>query len=174
LAHLNGRTYAFIGLERIGGVFVYDVTNPAAAELVTYANSRHFDETPGPGSGGDLSPEGLLVIPAETSPTGTPLLVMSHEVSGTVAIFEIRNEFTARSNSDKTAARVTIAPNPATTLVRIFTKETLNQATLLDAQGRAVRQTTNPVLDVADLPAGLYLLRVETTGGVTTEKIVKQ
>ena len=30
LAEIDGRTYAFLGLERIGGIMVYDVTDPAA------------------------------------------------------------------------------------------------------------------------------------------------
>jgi hypothetical protein len=75
---VGGRTYAFIGLERIGGIMVYDVTLPWSPKFVHYATSS-----------GDLSPEGLVFISAEDSPNQKPLLVVSHEVSGTVRIFEI-------------------------------------------------------------------------------------
>lgn len=33
---INGRTYAFFGLERIGGLMVYDVTDPGNAFFVGY------------------------------------------------------------------------------------------------------------------------------------------
>ncbi|MCB1009835.1 MAG: choice-of-anchor I family protein [Acidobacteria bacterium] len=77
---IDGRRYAFVGLERTGGVFVYDVTEPAAAEYVAYR----------PTDGVDISPEGFEFVPAESSPTGRPLLLAAHEVSGTLAIFQAR------------------------------------------------------------------------------------
>ena len=76
------KTYAFIGLERIGGVMVYDVSKPAAASFVTYLNTRTNDT-------GDLGPEGLAFIPADKSPNNKPLLVVGNEVSGTTAILQI-------------------------------------------------------------------------------------
>ena len=33
---INGRTYAFVTLERAGGVMIYDVTDPANASFVSY------------------------------------------------------------------------------------------------------------------------------------------
>jgi hypothetical protein len=84
-----GRTYAFIGLERIGGVMVYDVSVPTAPEFVQYANYRDFTQPTDSLAAGDLGPEGLLFISEENSPNGKPLLVISNEVSGTTTIFEI-------------------------------------------------------------------------------------
>jgi hypothetical protein len=92
---VSGRDYAFIGLERIGGVVIYDVGNPAAPVFVDYVNNRNF-EVPTSISGksnpaaGDLGPEGLLFIKAEESPTGEPLLVTGNETSGTTTVFAIR------------------------------------------------------------------------------------
>jgi hypothetical protein len=76
------RTVAFIGLERVGGVMVYDVTDPAAASFVTYVNTRD-------GASGDRGPEGLLLIKAKDSPIGKPLLVVGNETSGTTAVYQI-------------------------------------------------------------------------------------
>lgn len=84
-----GRTYAFVGLERIGGVMVYDVTTPTAPEFVQYANNRDFTEPTNTPAAGDLGPEGLLFISEENSPNGNALLVVTNEVSGTTTIYEI-------------------------------------------------------------------------------------
>jgi uncharacterized protein len=86
---IGNRTYAFIGLERIGGVIVQDVTNPASPTFVQYINTRNFSQTPGLNSGGDLGVEGLTFISAENSPNGNPLLITTNEVSGTSSIFQI-------------------------------------------------------------------------------------
>jgi hypothetical protein len=86
---VNGRHYAFIGLERVGGIMVYDISNPRNPDFVQYINNRDFEadvETP---EAGDLGPEGLAFISAESSPNGSPLLVVANEVSGTTTIFEI-------------------------------------------------------------------------------------
>jgi hypothetical protein len=90
VAKLWGRTYAFIGLERIGGVMVYDVTNPYAPSFVQYLNNRDFSAEPGTPEAGDLGAEGLTVIEGWKSPIrGVPLLVVANEVSGTTTLFRI-------------------------------------------------------------------------------------
>ncbi len=87
LGEVDGTTYAFISLERIGGVMVYDVTNPEKAQFVNYINSRDFSEE----LGKDDSPEGLCFVAAEESPTGEPLLLAACEVGGTVAVYEFES-----------------------------------------------------------------------------------
>ncbi|MDD6502755.1 MAG: choice-of-anchor I family protein [Oscillospiraceae bacterium] len=82
---VDGRTYAFIALERISGVMVYDITDPANAEFVNYINSREFDTA----IQGDVSPEGLCFVPAGASRTGNALLLAACEVSGTLAVYEL-------------------------------------------------------------------------------------
>jgi YVTN family beta-propeller protein len=88
IGEINGRAYAFVGLERVGGVMVYDVTSPANPAFVTYANNRVYTTTLSPAAK-DLGPEGLLFIPAAQSPNGKPLLVVSNEVSGSTSVFQI-------------------------------------------------------------------------------------
>lgn len=91
------KTFAFVGLERVGGVMVYDVTNAAAPQYVTYVNTRASAGTVvknangdnGIVNGGDRGPEGLVVIPAAKSPNGKPMLVVANEISGTTSLFEI-------------------------------------------------------------------------------------
>jgi DNA-binding beta-propeller fold protein YncE len=86
---IAGRTYAFIGLERIGGVLVSDITDPRAPVHVQYLNHRDFTAEPGTREAGDLGPEGLLFIEAKHSPIGVPLLALANEVSGTTTLFRI-------------------------------------------------------------------------------------
>ena len=42
VASLFGRTYIFVMLERIGGVVVYEASNPSAPTFVQYINTRNF------------------------------------------------------------------------------------------------------------------------------------
>ena len=89
VSHLWGRWYAFIALERIGGIMVYDVTDPADARFVQYINRRNFNGSPEVGTAGDLGAEASFVIPITDSPTRDPLLVVPNEVSGTTSVFKI-------------------------------------------------------------------------------------
>ncbi len=95
LGQHHGRTYAFIGLERLSGVVAYDVTNPEEPAFKTYVNPRDFNQpvsiagAPNPAAG-DVGPEGLTFIPESQSPTFLPLLVVSNEVSGTTTVYEVR------------------------------------------------------------------------------------
>lgn len=81
LAAVNGRTYAFIALERIGGIMAYDITDPAKAAFVNYINTRDFNTA----TGGDVAPEGLAVLAREES----VYLLAAFEVSGTVASYRL-------------------------------------------------------------------------------------
>jgi hypothetical protein len=84
-----GRTFAFIGLERVGGVMVFDISKPEAPRFVQYLNNRDFSGDAELGTAKDLGPEGLVFIPWWESPTWKPLLVVANEVSGTTTVYEI-------------------------------------------------------------------------------------
>ncbi len=94
VGRVQGRVYAFVGLERQGGVVVYDVTNPAAPVFQDYFNNRNFT-VPATVAGasnpaaGDLGPEGLTFVPAHESPTGCPLIIVGNEISGTTTIYQV-------------------------------------------------------------------------------------
>jgi hypothetical protein len=113
LGKVKGKLYAFVGLERIGGVLVLDLSDPANPEFVDYLNNRGFRDAAGepiptcaefdppdsdeiedcvkPNSAAkDLGPEGLKFVPANESPIGKPLLIVGNEVSGTTTVYEFR------------------------------------------------------------------------------------
>jgi hypothetical protein len=99
---IAGRYYAFVVLERISGVMVYDVTNPRRPRFQQYINNRDFSvdiekectegepETKQCAKVGDLGPEGVLFIDAPASPIKDPLLVVANETSGSTTIYQIR------------------------------------------------------------------------------------
>ncbi|MFZ4784897.1 MAG: choice-of-anchor I family protein, partial [Flavobacteriales bacterium] len=84
---IAGRNYAFVCLERIGGIMVYDVTNPQAPEFIEYFNNRNWTASDSDPASLDQGPEGLTFISKENSPNERDLLVLSNEISGTVSIF---------------------------------------------------------------------------------------
>ncbi|QQR87934.1 MAG: choice-of-anchor I family protein [Flavobacteriales bacterium] len=89
LAEIDGVFYAFIGLERIGGIMVYDVTVPSAPVFIQYLNNRDFNGDAAAGTALDLGVECITYVSAANSPDGTPLLITGNEVSGTVSIFRV-------------------------------------------------------------------------------------
>ena len=86
---IDDKQYAFIGLERTGGVMVYDVTNPFAVSFVDYVNNRDLTEGLDINLIGDLAPESIVFVPANDSPTNNALLLVGYEVSGTVSVYQI-------------------------------------------------------------------------------------
>jgi DNA-binding beta-propeller fold protein YncE len=99
---INGQTYAFIGLERMGGIMVYNISVPNNATFVQYLNNRDLSVNPkdnkdsnGDGikeyqiDAGDLGPEGFKFVAAKDSPTKTPILIVGNEVSGTTSFYRI-------------------------------------------------------------------------------------
>ncbi|MBT2991114.1 MAG: choice-of-anchor I family protein [Candidatus Thiodiazotropha sp. (ex Ctena orbiculata)] len=95
LGKIEDRTFAFVGLERVGGIMVYDITNPHRVSFIEYLNNRDFSvdaELPDGSTNplvGDLGPEGITFIDEDDSPVESPLLVVGNEVSGTTTIYSI-------------------------------------------------------------------------------------
>lgn len=85
---IDGKVMAFIGLERIGGVMMYDVSDPTNPTYVDYLNLRDFSDD----ISGSVSPEGLCTISAKDSPTNKPMLIIANEVSGDVNVVEVAGE----------------------------------------------------------------------------------
>jgi hypothetical protein len=77
LGEIDGRTWAFVGLERVGGVMIFDVTNPESPDFVDYINT------------GEIAPEGLTFVSAGDSPTGVPLLFVGYEVSSQIGVYAV-------------------------------------------------------------------------------------
>ena len=99
VANINGKHYAFIGLERHGGIMVYDVTEPKASRFISYLNNRDFsqpvctevdedgdcDNDTYNSKAGDLGPESIKYF----SRSGQHFIAVGNEVSGTTSVFQI-------------------------------------------------------------------------------------
>ena len=157
MADINGTPYAFITLERTGGMMVYNVANPAAPVLVDYVNSRDL----GPDEGGDLGPEGIIYIGANQSPSDTALVVIANEISATISVWAVKNVTSSIGMEEAQQAQTLQAyPNPtATGVIRLSAPATYvvyNMAGQQVAQGQQTH-----VIDLTGSPAGAYLLLAE-------------
>jgi 2',3'-cyclic-nucleotide 2'-phosphodiesterase / 3'-nucleotidase / 5'-nucleotidase len=101
LGEVDGRWYAFVAFERIGGVIAYDITEPTAPRFAFYLNNRNLAVDPAAvcrsnwpksvpcAEAGDLEPEALRFISAAESPNGEALLVVTHEKSDSVTLLQL-------------------------------------------------------------------------------------
>ncbi|MCL2560163.1 MAG: choice-of-anchor I family protein [Turicibacter sp.] len=84
---IDGRYFAFISLERAGGLMMYEISDTSNPIFIDYLNIR--DPQINGVDAGDLGAEGLYAITAANSPTGTPLVLVANEVSGAVTVMEV-------------------------------------------------------------------------------------
>lgn len=163
VAVINGATYAFITLERIGGVMIYDITNPVAPVFVSYKNNRSAT-----GTTSDLGPEGIIYIAPGVSPTNTGLIVMANEVSATLSFYEITNDVLSNVDFEPNPASFIAYPNPVTNGIVYFNKTV--SIRLFDFSGRKVTEKQNVAQLEMNYPAGIYLLK--TSEGLVQKIII--
>jgi PKD repeat protein len=89
LATINDTVYAFVSLERIGGILVYNITNPSNPQFIQYVNNRSTTSA----TIGDRGAEGIIYIPYTDSPIDTGLIIISNEVSSTISIYKVNHYF---------------------------------------------------------------------------------
>jgi len=158
--------YAFVSMERVGGVMVFNINNPAAPVLETYVNNRNLTGTT---TTGDLGPEGIVFISAADSPTGQPLLLLANEVSSTIAVYSIQASTPTAARPGQAAEPLAAYPNPSQGAPVRLSRAV--SGTLHDLAGRPVRHVrASDRLDTNGLAAGVYLLRADD--GAATKLIV--
>lgn len=192
IGSVGDRTYAFIGLERVGGVMVYDITDPEDAAYVTYVNHRDFAVSAEDGikdaadpaaflaSAGDLGPEGLTFVGAADSPTGEPLVIVGNEVSGSTTFFGV----TDLTEPEPTPLAVTLdtatvqaggtlsgdiagAAAGEQLALTLFSDPVALGTVTASPTGTATFSVTVP----ASVPAGLHTLQVAGPSGTATANV---
>ena len=166
---IGTQTFAFVGLERAGGIMVYDVSNPEAPSFVRYKNaaleglalSPANNTTPG---SYDVSPEGMVFVPAAASPNSKPMLIVANELSGTTTMYEVR------------VANPTSAPTdaPAAATLTALAEKSITATTTGLAAGGSITATYSGFvpfetvqLVVASTPTVIATGTANSTGSVT-------
>ncbi|OLF78198.1 alkaline phosphatase [Pseudoalteromonas haloplanktis] len=90
LGKVGDRLFAFVGLERMGTIMVFDITNPYDVKFQDYFYNRGLE--PSADISGDLAPEGMTFVPAAQSATNEALLIIGNEISGSIAVWEITTQ----------------------------------------------------------------------------------
>lgn len=163
---INDTTYAFIAIERIGGIMVYDVTNPNAAVFVQYVNNRDTSST----VAGDLGSEGIIFLHKDKNPNNKHYVITANEVSGTVAVYEVKAVSVSVNNLAIEYKKLSVYPNPVNGN-QLFFSETIS-GSLYDVSGRKVVDfNTANSINVAGLSQGIYFLQAN---GYQVEKVIVQ
>ncbi len=165
LAELGGKTFAFISLERVGGVMVYDITNPNDVKFVDYKNSRTVSAF-----GGDNGPEGVTFIKATDSPNNKNYVAVANEISGTISLFEVNTATLNTDNFENEPKTFVIFPNPNEIGIVYFNRTADYE--LFDYTGKLIESKKEALtLNTSLLSAGIYI--VKTSEGITKKLMVK-
>lgn len=165
VATIGGQTFAFISLERVGGVMVYDITDPANATFVDYKNSRSVSAYEG-----DHGPEGITYINAMESPDGKPYIIVANEISGTLTIFEVNTTNLSTGDVSATPKTFVIFPNPSIDGVAYFNRAA--DIEVYDYSGKLIHSAKDALtVNTSSMATGIYL--VKTSEGIVKKLVVK-
>ncbi len=165
IATIMDKTFAFIGLERIGGVMVYDVTDPANVQFVDYKNSRSVSAYEG-----DHGPEGITYINAADSPDSKPYIIVANEISGTLTVFEVNTENLGTGEFGNSPKAFVVFPNPAEDGTAYFNRAA--DIEVYDYSGKLILTEKQALkINTSQMASGLYL--VKTSEGITKKLLVK-
>jgi type IX secretion system substrate protein len=118
-----------------------------------------------------------------------PNLTVGDEVSNTANIYfdynapvqtnNARTMFTQLAKPDFIKdSGITIAPNPTKNTIFVKAKNTIKSLQLFDIQGRilqtSIENNKETTLDISGEQDGVYFLKITTTNGSSTEKIIKE
>lgn len=165
LAEIGGKTFAFISLERVGGVMVYDVTDPENVKFADYKNSRSTSAYDG-----DHGPEGITFIPAASSPDNKNYIVVANEISGTLTFFEVNTSSLSVGTPALEPRTFAIFPNPAANGTVYFNRPA--DISVHDFNGKFIHSAKAALtIDTSDMASGIYFVR--TSEGIIKKLVVK-
>lgn len=167
LGNINGQTYAFITLERTGGVMVYNITDPNNPTFTDYKHSRSTSAY-----GGDNGPEGIIYIAPENTTTNKGYVIIANEISGTLSMYEVAMPSTLGTGETKTEqATFNIFPNPVNKGNTLYFNRKQDYE-MYDMSGKLIGKEKNALtISTSNLSTGVYL--VKTSEGQIKRVIVK-
>jgi hypothetical protein len=165
VAQIGTQTFAFISLERVGGVMVYNITNPNNVTFVDYKNSRSTSAW-----AGDNGPEGITYIKPENSSNGKAYVLVANEISGTITIFEVDTNTLNNSSFNSEIKTFTIFPNPSENGIVYFNR--IADYELFDVSGKKISAEKEAyTINTSQLSKGIYL--VKTSEGIVKKLIIE-
>jgi hypothetical protein len=165
VAQIGTQTFAFISLERVGGVMVYNITDPNNVTFVDYKNSRSTSAW-----AGDNGPEGITYIKPENSSNGKAYVLVANEISGTITIFEVDTNTLNNSSFNSEIKTFTIFPNPSENGIVFFNR--IADYELFDVSGKKISSEKEAyTINTSQLSKGIYL--VKTSEGIVKKLIVE-
>ena len=160
---IGDSTYIFVGLERQSGIMVYAYANNATEaqimagpRFVAYLNNRDYTkDTEKDSLSGDLGPEGLTFVSKDNSPTGSSLLIVGNEISGSVTVWNLTDVVAGIGSKAAPLAKLTFDAQAQE--LRTDAVETLR---VFDLEGREVLQGRSSV-STRGLVPGVYVAQAE-------------
>lgn len=167
LGIIGTQTFAFITLERTGGVMVYNVTDPNNVTFVDYKHSRSTSAF-----GGDNGPEGITYIPSANMNNGKGYVIVANEISGTLSMYEVALSPTLATGEVKPEKTTfNIFPNPVKQGATLYFNRAQGYE-LFDMSGKLLgKEKSALTIDTSRLNTGVYLLK--TSEGEVKRFIVK-
>lgn len=154
LGKVDGVLYAFIGLEQMGGIMIYNLDNPLAPTFDSYILYRNFSVAANDTASSDLGPEHITFISADDSPNGIALLAISNEVSGNLSIYQVGQGIGI--DEQLIENRVELYPNPSMGIFHLSEKQSLK---VYNSKGQLVKEVENESqIDLSQEPAGFYTI----------------
>lgn len=151
---INGKTFAFIALERQSSILMYDITDPNHVEFITYYKENRMS--------GDVAPEIIKFVSESDSPNSKNLLLVGYEVSGSMAVIQIDD--TVLSISNEVAENdFRIYPNPVVGANLKFNK--ILSGVIYNVNGQEVKRFEQETsLNVSQLTSGIYIIKSQEHG----------
>ena len=166
IAQIATETFAFVSLERVGGVMVYNITNPNNPVFVDYKNSRSTSAY-----SGDHGPEGITYIAPANSATGKGYILVANEISGTITIYEVDENTLSNPDFNSEPKTFVIFPNPASNSELVYFNRVAD-IELYDVTGKLIFSEKEALsINISKLQSGVYL--VKTSEGITRKLVVK-
>lgn len=146
---IDGKTYAFTGLERQSSILMYDITDPNDVEFITYYSGNR--------TSGDTAPEIIKFIPASDSPNSKNILLVGYEVSGSLGIIQI-DEAVLSISEEVSKNDFKIYPNPVVEGTLKINKTI--SGTIYNVSGQEVKTfNSESSLNVSRLTSGIYIIK---------------
>jgi hypothetical protein len=166
IAQIATETFAFVSLERVGGVMVYNITNPNNPVFVDYKNSRSTSAY-----SGDHGPEGITYIAPANSATGKGYILVANEISGTITVYEVDENTLSSSDFNGVSKTFVIFPNPASNSEIVYFNR-MADIEVYDVTGKLILSEKEALtINTSKLVSGIYF--VKTSEGITKKLVVK-